>query len=245
MRKKKFLILTLLLAISLKVFSCECAELNSFVKSFVESEFIADITILETYTNTIEKEKYARIKINKLYKGKKISNISFGSSEYVTSCDRKIEKGMHIIVYLNKFNNKYSIGSCNRVIYQNLIKNEKEILELIIERNENYDNRITPENGTFTSFHIENAKEKMKINTRIGVYEIQLNELNEILTVKTLAGFGNLLNKEIISNLKKLKWSKEKKSIGNTKHLVEVYHLMEKSTSKRQEEVFENKFFVN
>ena len=245
-KKQTFLIFTFLIFTSLRIYSCECVEFSTFVKSFENSQFIAEITILDTYVNEIKKEKYAQIKINKLYKGKRINRIKFGSSEYISSCDTRVEKGMRLIVYLKEYNNEFSISTCNRIIHPNNIENEKKILKKAAENNENYINGITLlTEEPLQYFYIMNAEEKFKFENRNAIYEVLLNFNNQVLNIKPIIGFSNYnLNEEIILNLKSIKWEKEKHSLENTKHLIEVSHFMKTNNSTKQKLFYKNRFLV-
>ena len=123
---------------------------------------------------------------------------------------------------------------------------KKKILKKAVENNENYINGITLlTEEPLQYFYIMNAEEKFKFENRNAIYEVLLNFNNQVLNIKPIIGFSNYnLNEEIMLNLKSIKWEKEKHSLENTKHLIEVSHFIKTNNSTKQKLFYKNRFLV-
>ena len=135
----------LIFLFSIGVFACDC-DRPKITEKYVQSEFVANVTILKIYPNQKNEEGYkADIKINELYKGEKLKSIYvYGRSDNRIggSCDIHIPVNTKLIAYARKNRNgNYSIGKCSGIMYldysaiyrKKTLKNKKELKRQIRE----------------------------------------------------------------------------------------------------------------
>lgn len=130
---------------------CDCA-IYQLPEKYIESGFVADITILKLYPNQKNKKGHkADIKINKLFKGKRMKSIyvyGLNDEDYEdddgfikdsNSCDLYIPVNTRLIAYAKKNKDgNFGIGMCSGLLYLNKVnkenqKAELELLESMIE----------------------------------------------------------------------------------------------------------------
>ncbi|MDT0685089.1 hypothetical protein [Autumnicola psychrophila] len=148
---KKFLLIILFL-VSSRVLACDC-DPPDITEKFVQSEFVADVTIIKIYPNEKNERGYkADIKINKLYKGEPIKSVHvYGRSDhkFQSSCDILIPVDTQLIAYARKNKNgNYGIGMCSGLLYLNGTtpqrkKREVEILEMFKSKEIDFTDKIS------------------------------------------------------------------------------------------------------
>ena len=137
---------------SIGVFACDCDE-PKITEKYIESEFVANVTILKIYSNQKNEQGYkADIKINELFKGERLKSIYIdGRSDngIGSSCDIYIPVNTRLVAYARKNKDEnFEIGMCSGLLYLNKTnqkrqKRELEILKTLKENKVNRTDKIT------------------------------------------------------------------------------------------------------
>lgn len=117
----KHILQIVLLLFSVGIFACDCNR-REITEKYIQSEFVANITITKIYPNQKNEKGYkADIKINDLYKGKKLKSIYiYGRSDnrIGSSCDIYIPVNTKLIAYAEKNSDgNFGIGMCSGIMY--------------------------------------------------------------------------------------------------------------------------------
>lgn len=112
---KKLLILSFILLSVINVSACKCVY-ETLAYNYQNSDFAGIIRILKVYDENTEKRTYkADIEIEKTYKGKAFKTINVSGligNSYSGACEINVLPDERYLIFLNKYNNTYSISSC-------------------------------------------------------------------------------------------------------------------------------------
>ncbi|MGZ0017538.1 hypothetical protein [Yeosuana sp. AK3] len=178
---KKILQIFIIL-ISPFAFACDCDE-PKITEKYIESEFVADVTIIKIYPNQRNEGGYrANIKINELFKGERLKSIYvYGRSDngIGTSCDIYIPVNTKLIAYARK--NKegnFAIGMCSGIFYLNEYnkrqKREFEILRTFKSNNIKFTDKISYREKSTLHEDLKEFK-GIELDKSFGIYEIILS----------------------------------------------------------------------
>ncbi len=233
---KKILQITIFL-FSIGVFACDCDE-PKITEKFIESEFVANVTILKIYPNQKNEQGYkADIKINELYKGEQLKSIYvYGRSDngIGSSCDIYIPTNTKLVAYARKNKDgNFGIGMCSGLLYLNKSnqkrqKRELEILKAFKENNINWTDKITYREKSKLHKNLEQFK-GIELDKNFGIYEITFASDLTIKSVTEISGFQNAIDKKLIEILKKTEWTSFDKGVknkvpDNNKLLIGIYY---------------------
>ncbi len=234
---------------SIGVFACDC-DPPKITEKYVESEFVANVTILKIYPNQKNEQGYkADIKINELYKGEQLKSIYvYGRSDngIGSSCDIHIPVNTKLIAYARKNRNgNYGIGMCSGIMYldysaiyrKKTLKNKKElkkqkreieILNTLKKKEILFTNKINYREKAKLHKELEQFK-GIELDKTYGIYEITFTSDLTITNVAEISGFGNPIDKKLIEIIKKTEWSSFDKGIkdevpDNSKLLIGIYY---------------------
>ncbi|MEC5167529.1 hypothetical protein RCH18_003291 [Flavobacterium sp. PL11] len=232
---KKILQITIFL-FSIGVFACDCDE-PKITEKFIESEFVANITILKIYPNQKNEQGYkADIKINELYKGEQLKSIYvYGRSDngIGSSCDIYIPTNTKLVAYARKNKDgNFGIGMCSGLLYLNKSnqkrqKRELEILKAFKENNINSTEKITYREKSKLREDLKQFK-GIELDKNFGIYEITFASDLTIKSVTEISGFKNPIDQKLIEIIKKSEWSSNDKGINdkvpeNSKLIIGIY----------------------
>ncbi|REG76905.1 hypothetical protein [Algoriphagus antarcticus] len=232
---KKILQITIFL-FSIGVFACDCDE-PKITEKFIESEFVANITILKIYPNQKNEQGYkADIKINELYKGEQLKSIYvYGRSDngIGSSCDIYIPTNTKLVAYARKNKDgNFGIGMCSGLLYLNKSnqkkqKRELEILKVFKEKNINSTDKITYREKSKLREDLKQFK-GIELDKNFGIYEITFASDLTIKTVTEISGFKNPIDQKLIEIIEKSEWSSNDNGINdkvpeNSKLIVGIY----------------------
>lgn len=137
---------------SIGVFACDCGE-PKITEKYIESEFVANVTILKIYPNEKNEKGYkANRKINEQFKGEQLKSIYiFGRSDnnIGSFCDIYIRTNRDLVAYARKNKDEnFGIGMCASILYlknpsQKGQKRELEILKSFKAKDVNYTGKIS------------------------------------------------------------------------------------------------------
>ncbi|MGM8362494.1 hypothetical protein ACSV4D_11315 [Flavobacterium sp. ARAG 55.4] len=206
-------------------------------EKYIESDFVAMVTITKIYPNEKNANSYrADIKINDLFKGEKLKSIYvYGRSDKSmgTSCDIFIPVNTKLVAYARKDSDgNYSVGMCSGLLYLNGRDGKRqdielEILEVLKSKNIDYTNKTRYLDITNFPANLNQFK-GIQLDKKYGIYEITLDHDLKSTQVKEISGFGGDIDDEMIQILSKTKWRvsnpKLKDDIDNNKLLVGVYY---------------------
>ena len=204
---KKFLLLFGFL-LSVNVLACKCFSPN-FGQRFEQSDFIAEVKILNTSNINTNDENYrfynAEIKILKLYKGKKLKNILikgklkdndledfYGGGD----CSVLVQKGEKFLIYLTK-NDGFKMNSCSYKIgiESSKIVLERKALNFLIKKNIKKTNTYLGDlNLKLFSISISESD--------FAVYKITTNSKGEAAEIKAVKNFKSSKSDEILNSIK-------------------------------------------
>ncbi|WP_312302319.1 hypothetical protein [Chryseobacterium sp.] len=112
--KKLSLLFFILLSI-IKVSACKCIH-ETLPYNYQNSEFVGIIKILKVYDENTEQRTYkADIEIEKVYKGATFKTMYVRGlirNSYSGACEINVQPNERYLIFLNKYNNTYSISSC-------------------------------------------------------------------------------------------------------------------------------------
>lgn len=211
----KIAVQIIILFISVGAFACDCDE-PGITEKYQRSDFIADVTILKIYPNKETERGYrADVRINKLYKGKKLSSIYvYGRSDggIGTSCDIFIPAGEKLIVYTGKNEEgNFGTGMCSGNLYLNSSnkqrqQREQEILETLKKNEINHTSSIPfRETGNLNS---ELKKfNGLELEKSFAIYELTFAPDLTIKEVKEISGFNNAIDDELLQIIRNSEWS--------------------------------------
>ncbi|KAB8153467.1 hypothetical protein EZY14_009545 [Kordia sp. TARA_039_SRF] len=233
---------------SIGAFACDCDSPN-ITEKYIQSDFVANVTILKIYPNKKNEQGYrADIKINELFKGKRLKSIYvYGRSDngIGNSCDIYIPANTQLIAYARRNNDgNYGIGMCSGIMYLDYSpryrkktlksnrelkkqKRELDILNTFKSKNINFTNKI-------------NFREKAKLHKELkqfngieleksfGIYEITFTANLNIKKVREISGFENSIDQNLIEIIKKTEWTSFSKGVKNnvpesSKLLIGIY----------------------
>lgn len=112
---KKLLLLFFILLSIIKVSACKCVY-ETLAYNYQNSDFVGIIKILKVYDENTEQRTYkAEIEIEKTYKGTTFKTMNvrglIGNS-YSGACEVNVLPNERYLIFLNKYNNTYSISLC-------------------------------------------------------------------------------------------------------------------------------------
>lgn len=232
---KKILQITIFL-FSIGVFACDCDE-PKITEKFIESEFVANITILKIYPNQKNEQGYkADIKINELYKGEQLKSIYvYGRSDngIGSSCDIYIPTNTKLVAYARKNKDgNFGIGMCSGLLYLNKSnqkrqKREFEILKAFKENNINSTDKITYREKSKLREDLEQFK-GIELDKNFGIYEITFASDLTIKSVTEISGFKNPIDQKLIEIIEKSEWSSNDEGTNdkvpeNSKLIIGIY----------------------
>lgn len=232
---KKILQITIFL-FSIGVFACDCDE-PKITEKFIESEFVANITILKIYPNQKNEQGYkADIKINELYKGEQLKSIYvYGRSDngIGSSCDIYIPTNTKLVAYARKNKDgNFGIGMCSGLLYLNKSnqkrqKRELEILKAFKENNINSTDKITYREKSKLREDLEQFK-GIELDKNFGIYEITFASDLTIKSVTEISGFKNPIDQKLIEIIEKSEWSSNDEGTNdkvpeNSKLIIGIY----------------------
>ena len=225
---------------SIGVFACDCDE-PKITEKYIESEFVANVTILKIYPNRSNEKGYkADIKINELFKGERLKSIyAYGRSDngIGSSCDIYIPVNTNLIAYARKNKDgNFGIGMCSGILYLNEInqkrqKRELEILKTFKLKNIKFTDKISYREKAKLHKDLEQFK-GIKINKNYGIYEITFASDLTIKSVTEISGFGNPIDQKLIKIIERTEWTSFDKGINdkvpdNSKLLIGIYYYPE------------------
>ena len=232
---KKILQIFIIL-ISPFAFACDCDE-PSITEKYIQSEFVADVTIIKIYKNKKDSQGYkADIKINHLYKGSMQKSIYVdgrSDNQIGTSCDIFIPEGKRFIAYARKDKqNNLSVGMCSGILYfdqsyRNRIDREIKILETLEAKNINFTSNIYFRNQGLSE-HLKQFK-GLEVEKEFGLFEISFNKELTINDIKIVSGFGQPIDQKLLEIFPKTEWYSNHEGVENevpenTKLLIGIYY---------------------
>jgi len=233
----KKILYILIFLFSIGIFACDCGE-PSITEKYIQSDFVANVTILKIYPNQKGKQVYrADIKINELFKGEILKSIYvYGRSDnrIGTSCDIFIPENTTLIAYARKNNDgNFEIGMCSGLLYLNKTnqkrqERELEILKTFKSKNINFTDKISYREKGKLHKNLEQFK-GVEINKTYGIYEIVFESDLTIKIVTEISGFGNPTDQKLIEIIEKTEWSSFNNGINdkvpeNSKLLIGIYY---------------------
>jgi len=235
MRKNLYFILFFFLTFS--SFACVCNP-QTITEKYIKSDFVGIVTINKIYPNQENSDSYkADIKINELFKGLKLKSIYVrgrNDREIGSSCDIFIPVNTKLVAYAYK-NEKgfYEVGMCSGLLYLNKkqVKTnpELEILKMFKAEKINFTDKTWYHEAGNSSLELLKYK-GIQLSKSYGIYEITFSSNLAIKDVKEISGFGNPVDKELITILRNTKWS-SKNSLGvknevseNAKFIIGFYY---------------------
>lgn len=208
----KYFLFLIGLAVSLKGTCCSCSE-PKFMEKYIQSDFVARVTITETFPNQGSALHYqSSIVIHQLFKGNLANAISImGSSDGKrrTSCDIFFEKGTEMLVYAQKSDDgRYIFDSCSGYVVLSKLrrgdeKRELEMLNFLQQRG------IVTTNRTWYGVALA---EKLKafqgemLTRSFAIFEITFTSNLQVDSVSTITGFYPDLDNKLIAILKESRW---------------------------------------
>jgi len=222
---------------SIGVFACDCDE-PKITEKYVESEFVANVTILKIYPNQRNEKGYkADIRINELYKGERLKSIYiYGRSDngIGSSCDIYIPVNTNLVAYARKNKDgNFGIGMCSGLLYLNKTNQKRQIRELEILKafklkNIKFTDKIKYREKGKLHNDLEQFK-GIKINKNYGIYEITFSSNLTIKSVIEISGFGNPIDQKLTEIIKRTEWTSFDKGINNkvpdnSKLLIGIYY---------------------
>ncbi|RPD99135.1 hypothetical protein EGM88_03860 [Aureibaculum marinum] len=232
---KNILLITIFL-FSIGVFACDCDQ-PKITEKFIESEFVANVTILKIYPNKKNEQGYkADIKINELFKGERLKSIYiYGRSDngIGSSCDIYIPTNTKLVAYARKNKDgNYGIGMCSGLLYLNKRnfkrqQRELDILKMFKSKNIDFTDKINYIEKSNLHKDLEQFK-GIELEKSYGIYEITFESDLTISNVVEVSGFGNSVDQKLIEIIKKSEWSSFDKGIkdkvpDNSKLLIGIY----------------------
>lgn len=225
---------------SIGVFACDCDE-PKITEKFIESEFVANVTILKIYPNQKNEQGYkADIKINELYKGEQLKSIYiYGKSDngIGSSCDIYIPTNTKLVAYARK--NKegnFGIGMCSGLLYLNKTnqsrqKRELDILRTFKENKINWTDKISYREKSKLHENLEQFK-GIELDKNLGIYEIIFASDLTIKSVTEISGFENPIDQKLSEIIKLTEWTSNDNGINdkvpdNSKLIVGIYYYSE------------------
>ncbi|WP_238528668.1 hypothetical protein U8527_07485 [Kordia algicida OT-1] len=206
--------------------ACSC-DPPSITEKYVQSDFVANVTIVKIYPNEKNKELYrADIKINKLYKGDQLKSIYVAGNNggIGSSCSIFIPAKTKLIAYARKnADGKYTIGMCSGLLYIDYsgsyrkktrknarqMKNQRReltILELFKKKNIQYTSKIQFREKAV--LHKKLAQFKgLSLKKSYAFFELTFTEHLAVKDVKLIAGFDDPIDNQLIDILKEGSWS--------------------------------------
>jgi hypothetical protein len=221
---------------SIGVFACDCDE-PKITEKFIESEFVANVTILKIYPNQKNEQGYkADIKINELFKGERLKSIYvYGRSDngIGSSCDIYIPTNTNLVAYARKNKDgNYGIGMCSGILYLDKTNPKRQNRELKILRefksnNIDFTDKITYREKSKLRENLEQFK-GIELDKNFGIYEIAFESDLTIKSVTEISGFGNPIDQKLIEIIKQTEWSSNNEGINdkvpeNSKLLIGIY----------------------
>lgn len=225
---------------SIGVFACDC-DPPKIAKKYVESEFVANVTITKIYPNQKNEQGYkVDIMVNELFKGERLKSIYvYGRSDdgIGTSCDIYIPENTKLIAYARKNNDgNFGIGMCSGLLYLNKTnqkqqKRELEILKTFKAKNIKFTNKINYREKSKLHKYLEQFK-GVELDKNYGIYEITFESNLTIKSVTKISGFGNPINQKLIEIIEKTEWSSfdngtNDKVPDDSKLLIGIYYYPE------------------
>jgi len=235
---KKILQIFIIL-ISPFAFACDCDE-PKITEKYIQSEFVADVTILKIYPNQRNEDGYrADIKINELFKGERLKSIYvYGRSDngFGTSCDIYIPVNTKLIAYARQNKNgNFGIGMCSGLLYLNehneRQKREFEILRTFTKNSIKFTDKISYREKSKLHQDLKEFK-GIELDKSFGIYEIVFESDLTIKYVTEVSGFGNPIDKTLIDIISNTKWSSYYNGINDkvpndSKLLLGIYYYPE------------------
>jgi hypothetical protein len=221
---------------SIGVFACDCDE-PKITEKFIESEFVANVTILKIYPNQKNEQGYkADIKINELFKGKRLKSIYvYGRSDngIGSSCDIYIPTNTKLVAYARKNKDgNYGIGMCSGLLYLDKTNpkrqnRELEILKIFKSNNIDFTDKIAFQEKSKLCKNLEQFK-GIELDKNFGIYEIAFESDLTIKSVTEISGFGNPIDQKLIEIIKTTEWSSNDEAINdkvpdNSRLLIGIY----------------------
>jgi hypothetical protein len=221
---------------SIGVFACDCDE-PKITEKFIESEFVANVTILKIYPNQKNEQGYkADIKIKELFKGKRLKSIYvYGRSDngIGSSCDIYIPTNTKLVAYARKNKDgNYGIGMCSGLLYLDKTNpkrqnRELEILKIFKSNNIDFTDKIAYQEKSKLCKNLEQFK-GIELDKNFGIYEIAFESDLTIKSVTEISGFGNPIDQKLIEIIKTTEWSSNDEAINdkvpdNSRLLIGIY----------------------
>lgn len=221
--KKILVIATFFISFS-KLFACQCVPEN-FEKKYLSADFVAVITIKETFGNNMYNHDgnqmniyKAKINIEKIYKGIPIWELNvFGTTTYASSgaCEKLVKPNEKYLVLLNKNSNgEYYVSSCSEMskidnnrtinsqlkteqkIFKYLEKNKGNLYGIFVDYFDNSENWDQTSKKVITDFFKTFGK---KINGKFGIYKVKIDDNQKIVEIIPIKKTG--LNEQKIQEL--------------------------------------------
>lgn len=214
------------LAITFNGYACDCSE-PKFMDKYVQSDFVARITITETLPNQGSAQYYkSNILIHELFKGAPVKSIAIlGSSDGKrrSSCDIFFKKGTEMLVYARKGDEgRYIFDSCSGYVVlttsrRDHEKRELEVLELLKQKG------IFPTSRTQYGADLGERLKAFRGETltrRFAIFEVTFAGDLTVDSVTTVTGFDPALDEKLIEILKQSRWVSDRSGTDVNGHKV-------------------------
>ncbi|WFB69676.1 hypothetical protein [Chryseobacterium sp. WX] len=216
--KKLSLLLFLLLSI-IKVSACKCVY-ETLAYNYQNSEFVGIIRILKVYDENTEQRSYkADIEIEKVYKGAKTfktMNVRglIGNS-YSGACEIDVLPNERYLIFLNQYNNTYSISSCTpKSKLENKPTKDEKLWLKNLEKAFTYLNNNTFRfiglqfTRCYDEFQTEYKSDLSKISgfkpkQPFAIYKVKIDDTSKIQEITPVTTFGS--KDSMIENILKTK----------------------------------------
>nr|WP_295926642.1 hypothetical protein [uncultured Dyadobacter sp.] len=180
---------------------------------YVQSDFVARITITETFPNQGQALHYkSNIVIRQLFKGTPVKSIAImGSSDGKrrSSCDIFFKKGTDMLVYARKTEGgRYIFDSCSGYVvltksgpYKE--KRELQMLDFLKQKG------ISPTSRTQYGVNLNERLKAFRGETltkRFAVFEVTFTGNLTVDSVATISGFNPALDEKLAEILKQSPW---------------------------------------
>lgn len=215
--KKLSLLLFLLLNI-INISACSCVW-GTLPQNYENAEVVGIIKILKVYGENKQQRTYkADIEFEKVYKGKAFKTISVEGlirKSSLAACEIGVKSNERYLIFLNKFNNSYSMSYCTP---KSRLKNkadedERSELEDLGKTFSYLDNNRSKFKGLQFTYCYDDSQTGYKSDLSkisdfmpkqpFAIYKVKINELSKIEEMTPIESFGSKDN--IIEDILKTK----------------------------------------
>ncbi|AZA84962.1 hypothetical protein C1637_22035 [Chryseobacterium lactis] len=203
---KKLLLLLFLLLSIVEISACSCIG-NSFSQNYQDADVIGVVKIVKVYDQNKQRRTYkVDIEFEEIFKGKSIKTIIvsglIGKSKSA-ACELNVKPQERYLIYLQKYDNIYSIDYCTpkSKLQNRVTEDEKSWFEYLgkaisyLEKNKSgfqnlqfatcYQETPTDDKSDLSKISDFNPKQEF------AIYKVKVNNLAGIQEISPIAGFSH------------------------------------------------------